>query len=44
MIPDYWLKRPEFVLSKDDKEKLEQLWNSLHVNDIPWIENLPVPK
>jgi hypothetical protein len=44
MIPDYWLSRPAFQLSEEDKEGLEHLWRSLNFEDIPWIQNLPVPK
>jgi hypothetical protein len=44
MIPDYWLSRPAFQLSEEDKGRLEHLWHSLNFEDIPWIENLPVPK
>jgi hypothetical protein len=44
MIPDYWLKRPQFELSAQDKERLEHLWHSLNFADIPWIEDVPVPK
>jgi hypothetical protein len=44
MIPDYWLKRPEFVLNEDDKESLGHLWQSLNFDNIPWIEDLSVPK
>ncbi len=45
MIPDYWLKRPVFELTKDRKKYLESLWQKTLENpNIPWIENLPVPK
>jgi hypothetical protein len=43
-IPDYWLQRPEFELTKAHQEKLEHLWASLEFASIPWIENLPVPE
>jgi hypothetical protein len=44
MIPDYWLERPPFELKAEDKQRLEHLWHSLNFDDIPWLENLPVPK
>jgi hypothetical protein len=44
MIPDYWLSRPAFQLSEQEKGRLEHLWHSLNFEDIPWIEKLPVPK
>jgi hypothetical protein len=43
-IPDYWMKRPEFVLTVVQKERLEYLWASLKFAEIPFVENLPVPK
>ncbi len=43
-IPEYWLKRPVFVLSDLQKEVLEHFWHSLNFDEIFWIENLPVPK
>ncbi len=45
MIPDYWLKHPEYELTREQKEFLESLWQETLKNpNISWIENLPVPK
>ena len=45
MIPDHWLKRPEYKLTQEQKEFLESLWQETLKNpNISWIENLPVPK
>jgi hypothetical protein len=44
MIPDYWLSRPAFQLSEEKKGRLEHLWHSLNFDNIPWIENLSIPK
>jgi hypothetical protein len=44
-VPDYWLKRPEFDVSQEQKIVLESLWqHSIASGDVPWIETLPVPK
>jgi hypothetical protein len=43
-IPEYWLKRPAFDLTDVQREVLEHFWCSLNFEDVPWIENLPVPK
>jgi hypothetical protein len=44
-IPHYWLKRPEFELTEVHQEALEHLWQNVLKNpDVPWLENLPVPK
>ncbi|MGL4610065.1 MAG: hypothetical protein ACRCYY_10315 [Trueperaceae bacterium] len=44
MIPEYWLKRPDVFLDDARKERLERLWSSLSFENIPLLENLPVPK
>lgn len=45
MIPEYWLKRPEYEWVLEQKEELETIWQKfLETPGIPWIENLPVPK
>jgi hypothetical protein len=45
MIPEYWLKCPEFMLSQENEEKLEHLWETILLTpDISWLENFPVPK
>jgi hypothetical protein len=45
MIPEYWLKRPEYELVLEQKEELETIWQKfLETPGIPWIEKLPVPK
>jgi hypothetical protein len=45
IIPEYWLKRPAFELTTMQRKEFRFLHQKMLENpDIPWIENLPVPK